>query len=589
VTTVAEVIPSGDNGAQMLSADNPPQQRQLVPKPSVLLFKLLSIYLLFVIGRFAISLATSNPLIPTDEVLYKNFAYSFFRTGDFYRTANLGHSTYIPNILYPFLISPSFLLREQFYIGFKLINSLLINASFFPAYSLAREFISHRKALLTATAVLLLPSFHFVSFVAVDGLNIPLFLFCFLFCYRSLTGNGLHGLLAGLFMTLLSLNKPTACAYVAGFFFASAVLLFWLLATKDTARFRTVLYAIVLNAMSFAVSFIVLTLLLKHEVSYRLGGYTSTVAAQSPRVSWITTCDMAIAYIFALSSIGYVFLFASALAWLWLGRTKNERRYDYAVLLGLTYAITLAYWVMVSKFTLDVSNAEHFERLHTRYLFMVCPLFVICFSVFVEKLTWTKFNLGVLFISLIFVTWVNLAHFFPTHVIHGLAVFDSPETGWAVPPGKLLHTISYLSIAGVFVLYLFRQYRSSVPYLAFFVPFVLVSNYGEIRNHFSYDVDNSQNANYRYFVQGNITDINSSVAVVDEWLGHRLWLAFWLPYDYTAVYDLPKDSVITRQMIPERTRYLILFGDYQPEIPVRLVGRSGKCSIVAVEQLSKRN
>lgn len=567
----------------MLSTNHPSRQRPLVPKPAVLLFELLSIYLLFVIGRFAISLAISNPLIPTDEVLYKNFAYSFFRTGDFYRTQNLGHSVYFPNILYPFLISPSFVFKDQFYIAIKLINSLLINSSLIPAYFLAREFIPHKKALLTATTILLLPSFHVVSFVAVDGLNIPLFLFCFLFCYRSLTNGGLNGLWAGLFMTLLLLNKPTACAYIAGYFLTSAVLLLWLILRKDTARFRTVLYSMFLNVASFAASFVVLTLLLKHDVSYKLGGYTAVVAAQSPHVSLLTIGDMAVAYIFALSSIGYVFLFVSALAWFWLARSKNERRYDYAVLLGLSYAITVAYWVMVSKFTLDVSKWEHFERLHTRYLFMICPLFVICFSVFVEKVTWTKFNLGVLFISIVFVAWANLYHFFPTHVIHGLAIFDSPETGWAVPPGKFLPTISYLSVVGVVVLYFFRRYRSSVPYLTFFIPFVLVSNYGEIRNHLAYDAGNAQDANYRYFVQGNITDINSSVAVVDTWLPHRLWLAFWLPYDYTATRDLPKGSVIDRRIVPARTRYLVVFDEYKLDLPSRFIGKSGKCSLFELQ------
>jgi hypothetical protein len=422
--------------------------------------------------------------------------------------------------------------------------------------------------------------------VAVDGLNIPLFLFCFLFCYRGLTKGGLNWLWAGTGMTCLLLNKPGALAYIAGFFGASAVLLLWLILAKETIRFRAVLSSVSLTIVSFAASFAVLTLLLKHEFSYKLGGYTAVVAAQSPHVSLATICDMALAYILVLSSIGYVFLFVSALAWIWLIRTKNERRYDHAVLLGLTYAIALAYWGMVSKFTLDVSNVEHFQRLHTRYLFMLCPLFVICFSVFVEKLTWTTFNLGVLFLSIVGVSWINFSYFYPTHVIHGLAVFDSPETGWSVPPGKFLPMISYFSIAGVFVIYLFRRHPSSVPYLAFFIPFVSVSNYGEIRNHLSYDAANAENANYRYFVQGNIPDINSSVAVIDEWLGHRLWLAFWLPYDYTAVYDLPKGSAVTRQMIPAGTRYLIIFGEYQPEIPVRFVGRSGKCSIVAVEQIA---
>jgi hypothetical protein len=571
----------------MVSTNNPSPQTQLVPKPSVHFWQLLAIYCFFVIARFAISLAVSNPLVPTDEIRYKNLAYSFFCTGDFYGAENLGYSVYMPNIFYPFLISPSFAFKEQFYIAIKLINSLLINTSLFPAYLLARAFIEPKKALLTAITILLLPSFHFVSFVAVDGLNIPLFLFCFLYCYSSLTKGGFNGLWAGLFMTLLLLTKPAACAYVAGFFFASTIVLFWLLAAKDTARFRVVLRSILLAAVSFAVSFVALTLLLKHELSYKLGGYTAVVAAQSPQVSWKTICDMAIAYIFALSSLGYVFLFVSVLGCFFLWRRKDERRYDYAVLLALTYAITLAYWILVARFTLDVSNWENFERLHTRYLFMICPLFVICFGVFIEKVTWTRINLGVLFGSVLFVVWANLSHFFPRHVIHGLAVFDSPETAWAVPPSACLPVVSSLSIAGVFVLYLFRAHRSSVPYLAFFIPFSLVSNYGEIRNHLWYDAANSQNANYRYFVQANITDLNSSVAVVDEWLGHRLWLAFWLPYDYTATYDLPKGSVIDRRLVPIRTHYLVVFDDYKVDLPSRLIGKSGKCSLFELQSVEQ--
>jgi hypothetical protein len=476
------------------------------------------------------------------------------------------------------------LFKDQFYIAIKLINSLLINTSLIPAYFLAGEFITHKKALLTSICVLLLPSFHFVSFVAVDGLNIPLFLFCFLFCYRSFTKGRSNGLWAGVGVALLILNKPTAVAYVGGFSLASGVALLSLIFAKDRARLKTVLHALFFTIVSFVTSFVVLTWLLKHDVSYRLGGYTAVVAAQSPHVSMLTICEMTIAYIFVLSSVGYVFLFVSVLGWLWLARTKDERRYDYAVLLGLTYALALAYWAMVSKFTLDVSVGEHFQRLHTRYLFMICPLFVVCFSVFVEKVSWTKFNLSVLFISMVGVAGANLYHFYPTHVIHGLAVFDSPETGWAVPPGKFLPTISYFSIAGGFVMYLFRRHRSSVPYLAFFVPFVLVSNYGEIRNHLSYDAANAENADYRYFVQSVIRDRNTSVAVVDEWLGHRLWLAFWLPYNYTGTYDLPNGSVITRQMITAQTHYLVLFGDYQLQIPAHLVAGSGKCRVLELDQ-----
>jgi hypothetical protein len=567
----------------MLSPDKSSQQRQPGPSPAALFFELLSIYLLFVIARFAISLFISNPLVPTDEIAYKNFAYSFFRTGHFYRTENLGYSIYLPNVLYSFLISPSFFLGEQFYIGIKLINSLLINVSFFPAYSLAREFITHKKALLTATSVLLLPSFHSVSFVAVDGLNITLFLFSFLFCYRSLTRGGLNGPLAGLFMALMLLNKPTAFAYLAGFVLANIMFVLYGVKVKDAVQFKTVLRSFTGAAVSLIGLLVILSFLLKGEVSYHLGIYGRQLGVTSAHIPISEAADMAIAYPFVLAATGYIFLFVCCAALVdILLRKQTAFEYRHAVLLILAFATTVAYWAEVSKFMVDIYSDEHFDKLHTRYLFMICPLFLISFSVLVERIKWYPSHSGLLFIFFGAVLFLDITHFFPKYVVSGLNIFGSPDIGWAIASANLLLPISCLSTVGVFLFYIFRKRRSAAPYLICFIPLMVLANYGEIRNHIRLDAGNSANANYRYFVQGVITDTNASIAVIDEWLGHRLWLAFWLPYDYTAAYDLPKGSVITRQMIPLRTRYLVVFGDYQVEVPTSLIGRSGKCSLLAV-------
>jgi hypothetical protein len=568
----------------MLSPNDPSRQSQLVPKPAAVFWQLLAIYLLFVVARFAVSLCVTNPLIPTDEIAYKNYALSFFRTGDFYRTGNLGYSNYIPNILYPFLISPSFFFREQFYIAIKLINSLVINTALIPSYLLAREFISHRKALLTAAAVLLLPSFHFVSFVAVDGLNLPLFLFCFLLCYRSSTRGGPNAPLAGLVMALLVLNKPSALAYLAGFVLATMVIVFYVMKSKDRRQLRIVLHSFATTTVSFLVSSVVLSFLLKHEVSYRLGAYGGLVGRPRAQVALSEVVDMALAYPFVLAATGCVCFFVCCAGFVdLLFRKQTLFEFRHAVLLVLGFSITLAYWAEVSKFMVDVYNEEHFDRLHTRYLFMICPLFVICFAVLVENLKWHAVHTALLFTFVAVVVCLNEAHFFPKYVNLGLNIFGSPDIGWAIHSADLLRPINYLSICGALAFYLFRRSKSAVPYLAFFVLLMLFANYGEIRNHVRLDRDNSENANYRFFVQSFIRDTNTSVAVVDEWLGHRLWLAFWLPYDYTATYDLPKGSVITRQMITSRTRYLVLFGEYQLEMPAHLVGRSGNCQILELE------
>lgn len=109
---------------------------------------------------------------------------------------------------------------------------------------------------------------------------------------------------------------------------------------------------------------------------------------------------------------------------------------------------------------------------------------------------------------------------------------------------------------------------------------MLLINFFEIKNIIYYDTINSQKANFdKYFVRSTISDPNASVVLIDSWLGDRLWTAFWLPYNYTMVYDLPKGSVVKKEMIPAGTQYIVLFDEYQFDFSVNQVAKKKNCAI----------
>jgi len=94
-----------------------------------------------------------------------------------------------------------------------------------------------------------------------------------------------------------------------------------------------------------------------------------------------------------------------------------------------------------------------------------------------------------------------------------------------------------------------------------------ISNYGEVKYSLIADKrNNSTFKKYIPFIQSQINDTDSNVAIIDSDRGYRMHTAFWLPYHYTITHDIPSGSGITRDMIPIETEYIILYDDYNPDL-----------------------
>ena len=543
------------------------------------------IYLIFVISRFIISLFIQNPLIPTDELAYKNMAYSFFTTGSFYNTQSLSYFVNIPNVLYSFLISPSFFLKDNFYVGIKLINSVIINTAIFPSYFLMKEFTSHRRALILAILVLLLPTFNFINYVSVDGLNLPLFLFCFFYTYKLFQKpQPLCGFFAGMFLALLLFNKPTGIAFGVALLLSQSILVFYFFWKQEKFLAQQILKGLLLVLPFFLVSFALISLLLKGHISYNLGVYETipTIDGES-KANLREILLMIFAQYSTFLIIYYVPFISSLLAFIKLLKEENiGRRYDELTFFVLGFSLFIIYTLLSAKYMIGIYNLEHFERIHARYHFMTYPFFLFAFGIYAEKIKWNLTKRLLVLILFIILNLLNFYYFLAKHVIHGLTIFDNPDLSWHVPPVSMDNALIILLAVGI-IFYLFiNKYVSQIYYLIIFSLILVIGNVGEIKNIVFYDTLNSKNVNdNRAFIQGHINATNASVVLIDSWLGDRLWTAFWLPYNYKAVYDLPKGSLIRENMIPEGTQYIVLFDQYLLNFPAKYICGNSKCTIMA--------
>jgi len=521
---------------------------------------LVCLYFVSVTIRFALSIMMEVPLIASDESNYKNMAYGFFKTGGFYSTEQYFEIVDIPNILYPWFISFCFYFKDNYYIAIKLLNSLVINLSVFPFYFIAKEFSGEKKALVSSIVILMLPAMNYVNFAMVESLYFTIYSFCFLFVYKSLTDvKSRYRIFAGFFLALLLLTKPNAVAFLLSFAVVTFLLLFYYRRSK-TDFFR-VLSASIHTVGFFFIAFAVMSLLLKGNLTYDIGLYDQVVdRSLSETIFSAPFMLMLLAHFSTFLNIYCLPFFISVWAFYHFYTEKDHSKLIFLLLGFSLFAMKLA---MTFKFTLDISDAENFKRLHARYYFMTFPFFIISFVCFCDRFRIVGLKKIILTVSLIAVLTANLFYFYPEYASHGLLIVDNPDLAWFRVAGKeglLVLSILYVFIAIWYTKSTNRRYLTYIPFL---VIFCLLSNYGEVRSSLIADANNKSVFNRHIpFIQSRIKDMNSNVALIDSNWAYRLHTAFRLPYRYTIVHDLPGGSKITRNMIPVETEYLVLFDNY---------------------------
>src|SRR3989344_836832 len=184
--------------------------------------KLIFLYLFFVIVKIFLVYMIPAPSEFNDGYIYAKMARSFFNSFEF-SVHGIPARLYPP--LYPAILSIYYIFKDMHIVYFtmKIINSILSSLIIFPAWLIAREFVSRRKAFIAATLVSIIPSnFSFAPFIMAENLFYPLFLFTVYFAYKYLKKNShLYAALSGFFLGLTYLTKTTTIVLVISIFLLS--------------------------------------------------------------------------------------------------------------------------------------------------------------------------------------------------------------------------------------------------------------------------------------------------------------------------------------------------------------------------------
>jgi hypothetical protein len=143
-----------------------------------------------------------------DSYVYTKMARSFFY---FLNFDMHGITTHHFPPLYPIILSIAYLFKDMqiVYLVMKILNAFLSSLIILPSWLIAKEFISEKKALISAILISLIPSnFSFTGYLMSENLFYPLFLFSIYFIYKSFTTLDLkYKFLAGLFIGLSFLTR----------------------------------------------------------------------------------------------------------------------------------------------------------------------------------------------------------------------------------------------------------------------------------------------------------------------------------------------------------------------------------------------
>ncbi|MFH0909591.1 MAG: glycosyltransferase family 39 protein [bacterium] len=544
------------------------------------LFALGALYVLGSAARFVTAQLVLNPLVSSDELVYRNMAYSFFRSGSFYETADLGMPAALPNVLYSWIISASFHFGDHFFGVARLINSLVIHLSLFAVYAMAREFMDQRRALAAAAVTALLPAFNTPMFLMTESLVYPVFLFAFYFTYKAMTSPGPGWRIAsGACIAVSMLVKPGFVLMIFSTAIVYAVALASSLSKRDGARARSLLASFATVTVTAIAAFVAASYALKGGVSYGLSTYHAFTDGRNPgdAFPWSGIAWCAFAHVASL-------LFTWFLPACVCARVVARRGGDPRLRLFLAFAFTTLFIYMcgVLKLTTVMAWQEHFLRLHARYYTMIFPLLLVGFLAGCERTPW---GLATRVAAVAFgaaVAAANVAFVFPRYAASGLLVVDYPDLAWHLRWPALVAAVSLTTLL-VILWHAARTRMTPGPALALVAAVSVMANVGEIQQAIEFDRINSAQVDpLKRMVRARIPDNAARVAVVDSIHLCRFTLAFWYPYHYTTSLDHPHGALVEKARIPDDTEFVVACDDYRFDFPVTEVAREGSKAVYAV-------
>ena len=344
-----------------------------------------AIYLVAVLIRFSMYIVM--PYWSGDEYVYKSIAAGIWHFGrhGVLTDSMISHSVALPNLLYPYLISPAFVLGENFYIGVRLINAIVINLAIFPIYLIARKYLSQTPALVAASLSIAIPFINLGAFAVTEVLFFPLFLLSVWIAIESIERKCSIGwaIAFGLVVAVLLNVRLNAMVILPAYLFS----LLWIsLRQQQAITLLTRPYWLV-TVISFLCTYVALKYYLDGRSIGEFGIYAELAERTEGPLSIIANNPIGIFHLIAghLTTLSVPYALPIALMTFAIlakrGKLSNEDKFSDFLIVASVFSLAL--FLLALIFTIGVSPFDlgGLGRWHSRYYFYFYPLVIIAGAV----------------------------------------------------------------------------------------------------------------------------------------------------------------------------------------------------------------
>lgn len=449
---------------------------------------LASIYFAAVLIRF--STYIMMPYWSGDEYVYKSIASGIWHFGHHgvLTDSMISHSVALPNLLYPYLISPSFVLGENFYIGVRLINALVINLGIFPAYLIGRKYLAQTPALVAASLSIAIPFINLGAFAVTEVLFFPLFLLTVWIAIESIERKYSIGWAIGFgLIAALLLNVRLNAMVMLPAYLCS---LFWIsLRQQQAITLLTRPYWLV-AVISFLCTYLAVKYSLDGKSIDDFGVYADVAKSTEGPWSIIVRDPVGIFYLIAghLTSLSIPYALPIALIVFSILTKKEKSRNDkkFGNFIIVTSVFSSALFLLALIFTIGVSPFDlgGLGRWHSRYYFYFYPLVIIAGAVYAERLQLTSSTnrLGVM----VFVFLLLVCNIYVIKILDLLknpwfgSIADNMDVQWYRSIGQFYWIFIAFTLLLAWLWYKRSNYFKR-GILSFMLAWVIVANYGTLQ------------------------------------------------------------------------------------------------------------
>lgn len=522
-----------------------------------------------------------------DEYAYKSIAAGIWHFGSHGVLTDemVAHSVNLPNLLYPYLISPAFLLGENFYFGVRLINAIIINTAIFPIYFMARRFLNQMPALVVASISIAIPFLNIGAFAVTEVLFFPLFLLSILMAIESIDHplsirwNAIFGVVVAILLNV----RLNALVLLPAFLFS----ILWIsVARGNTVSLLKRPYWLVSIIAFFCVHVCLQFFLSVREIG-SIGLYSHIATKNDDPISVIVKSPIEVFNLIAghLTTLAIPYALPLALILFSVVSSRNKWVVDgkFRDFLIVTIIFSLAMFLLTLIFTIRVSPIDlgGLGRWHSRYYFYFYPLLIIAGAVFLKQMPIMREidRCGVVF-SVILMLFINI---YFIKLYGGLdnpwfgSIVDNMDVQWYRSVGQFYWL--FIGFTGALLWLWYKRSRFFFGGMViFFFTWGVVSNLGALRvaglgSGAKSDTCGNFSGNFLARFPGRfVIAADSRATMVDA--------AFWNPYipERTILHG-DSSRFLDSVEVGASTDFLIVNGAIQVDPSYRPLISLGKCVI----------